>query len=241
MGTDKWSTPLTPLQLGVYQGDPLSVVIFNIVINTLVDTLQTRHDLGHSYSQSQPPINLLQYADDTCLAGNSPAACQHLLQMMAVWLEWLGMKAKIPKGACLGLQASSGKIIDQHLSLNDHLVLYARNGVKFRMLTKLDVCPLSRKQRLLKWSGLARSANTTLLFLSGKRGGLNLPLPSTMHKKLQVSRQALLLTSPDSCVRLMAENASRRALSTSRSKFKPSQEVRDVMIHNPDFTRKSLT
>ena len=221
--------------------------------------------------------------------------------MMAGWLEWSGMKAKIPKCACLGLQASSGKMINPHLSLNDQQVPYARNGVKFLglaidiphdraksqaelvsrfegMLTKLDAYPLSRKQRLLiyksgvcprlswhlsveefpiswveraldslavrflkKWSGLARSANTTLLFLSGRRGGLNLPLPSTMHKKLQVSIQALLLTSPDSCVRLMAENASRRALSTSRPKFKPSQEVRDVMIHNPDFTRKSLT
>ena len=75
VSSSSWSTPLIPLQLGVYQGDPLSVVIFNSVINTLVDTLQTRRDLGYTYSQSQLPINLLQYADDTCLVGNSPASC----------------------------------------------------------------------------------------------------------------------------------------------------------------------
>ena len=35
------STPTIPLEVGVYQGGPLSVVMFNTVINTLVDSLQT--------------------------------------------------------------------------------------------------------------------------------------------------------------------------------------------------------
>ena len=83
-----WSTPLVPIQVGVYQGDPLSAVIFKTVINTLVDTLQTRRDLGYLSSQSQLPINLLHYADDTCLIGNSLASCQHLLDMMSAWLDW---------------------------------------------------------------------------------------------------------------------------------------------------------
>ena len=38
--SEGWSTPLIPLQRGVYQGDPLSVVIFNTVINTLIDTIR---------------------------------------------------------------------------------------------------------------------------------------------------------------------------------------------------------
>ena len=37
--TNEWETLPIPLDIGVYQGDPLSVVIFNTVINTLVDTL----------------------------------------------------------------------------------------------------------------------------------------------------------------------------------------------------------
>ena len=164
-----WTTPLIPIQLGVYQGDPLSVVIFNTVINTLVDTLQTRRDLCFRYSQSQL---ILQYADDTCLIGNSPAACQHLLEMMALWLQWSGMKVTLPKCACLGLQASTGKKIGPCLSLNNQQVPYAPNGVKFLglaidvppdqsksraelaskfedMLAKVDACPLTRKQKLL--------------------------------------------------------------------------------------------
>ena len=37
--TADWSTPCIPLQVGVYQGDPLSVVIFKSVMNTLIDNL----------------------------------------------------------------------------------------------------------------------------------------------------------------------------------------------------------
>ena len=43
--------------MGIYQGDPLLVVIFNTVINTLVDTVKSHPDLGTT-------INMLQYADD---------------------------------------------------------------------------------------------------------------------------------------------------------------------------------
>ena len=50
--TESWDTPLASLQKGVYQGDPLSVVIFNMAMNTLVDTITTRIDLGYQLSGS---------------------------------------------------------------------------------------------------------------------------------------------------------------------------------------------
>ena len=37
--TENWDTPLVSLQKGVYKGDPLSVVIFNTVMNTLIDSV----------------------------------------------------------------------------------------------------------------------------------------------------------------------------------------------------------
>lgn len=54
--TQEWTTPSIPLKSGVYQGDPLSVVVFNTVINSLVDTLQT---LGYTLSDTRDKINLL--------------------------------------------------------------------------------------------------------------------------------------------------------------------------------------
>ena len=291
-----WVTPVIPIQVGVYQGDPLSVVIFNTVVNTMVDTLKTRTDLGYSFSPSQKSVNLLQYADDTCLIGGSPASCQHLVNIMATWLSWSGMKAKISKCASLGLQASTGKKMDPVLSLGNQRIPYTPDGVKFlglhvdvpadqatsrntlvtrldEMLRKVDACPLTCKQKLLvyrvgvcprltwllsieefpfswvekhldplasqslkKWSGLARSANTVLLHLSGKDGGLNLPQLSSLHKRLQVSRQSHLLTSRDTCVRHMAEKALQKDLSLSRAKFRASKEVREAMCLDPGLS-----
>ena len=74
--TSQWSTPPVPLMIGVYQGDPLSVVIFNTVINTMVDTIKTRRDLGYHLTERMS-VNLLQYADDTCLVANSSATTPH--------------------------------------------------------------------------------------------------------------------------------------------------------------------
>ena len=94
------------------------MVIFNTVMNTLLDTVSLRLDLGYQFSNSNCHVNILQYADDTCLVADSPASGQFLLNIVSDWLQWSGMVAKIPKRQCLALQASTGKLVDPHLSLN---------------------------------------------------------------------------------------------------------------------------
>lgn len=116
--SEKGKTPLVPLRIGVYQGDPLSVVIFNTVMNTLVDTLTTRRDLGYHFTGTRHKVNILQYADDTCLVANSPASCQFLLSMVSDWLSWAGMKAKVCKCHTISLQSSIGKMVDPQLQLD---------------------------------------------------------------------------------------------------------------------------
>ena len=83
VSTDAWTSPSFPRNIGVYQGDPLSGIIFNAVINTLVDTLNLKKDLGYSLSPSHQ-VNLLQYADDTCIIASSPAAAESLLDSTSV-------------------------------------------------------------------------------------------------------------------------------------------------------------
>ena len=72
--TKEWSTEPFPIEAGVYQGDPLSVIIFNTVMNTLVDTISQSPHLGYSLSSTTQQCNHLQYADDTSLLANGPAA-----------------------------------------------------------------------------------------------------------------------------------------------------------------------
>ena len=92
-----WATNPIQLQVGVYQGDPLSVAIFSAVMTTLADTIDHHKHLGYQFTNSPRSTNILQYADDTCLIADGPSSCQQLLKSVEKWLQWTGMKAKMPK------------------------------------------------------------------------------------------------------------------------------------------------
>ena len=257
-----WSTKPVPLKVGVYQGDPLSVVIFNTVMMTLVDTLKADQHLGYTFTKSQRSIRVLQYADDTCLIANGPASCQQFLVAMEKWLHWTGMRAKVPKCHSLAIEASTGKRYDPGLQLNGEKIPFiADKTLKFLggpirvpqstqehreylvnklslLLDRINETPVTRKQKLLlykaglcsclnwdlsilelpiswvsstleakatqflkKWSGLAKSADPSRLYLPRNCGGLQLPSLSLLYRKLRSSQAALLLTSSDPVTR----------------------------------------
>ena len=110
INTKLWSTPGIPLNKGVFQGDPLSVVIFNCVMNTYIDAIKPCLSSSYNFSNSSQSLGLLQYADDTCLVTDGPSSCQNLLNLTDLWLTWSGMTANISKCQCLAVRASSGKV-----------------------------------------------------------------------------------------------------------------------------------
>ena len=74
------------------------MLVFNTVMNTLVDTIAKCHpDLGYQLSSSPVKSKLLQYAEDTSLLSDGPSSCQALLTTTEAWLKWSGMKANVPK------------------------------------------------------------------------------------------------------------------------------------------------
>ena len=172
ISADNWCTDPVPLRVGVYQGDPLSVVIFLTVMNTLSDTLCRRGDLGFSLPQSTTTINHLLYADDACVISSTPAGCQHLLDMVQRWLEWAQLKAKVPKCRSMVIQASTGKRVNPKLTISGERIPPAEeDAFKFlgmtvriyssnvsarsslqrtlqKMLTAIDETPLTRQQKL---------------------------------------------------------------------------------------------
>ena len=117
ISTTDWVSQAFPLEIGIVQGDPLSVVIFLMVMATLSDTLATRKDLGVKIHKTNSSVNHLLYADDTCITAHSPAACQELLNMVQQWLGWAKMKAKPSKSRILCIKASSGKVYSPWLSI----------------------------------------------------------------------------------------------------------------------------
>ena len=300
--TEEWSTKPLPIEVGVFQGDPLSVIIFNTVMNTLVDTItQSHHHLGYSLSGANHSCNLLQFADDTSLLGKGPAACQALLDSTAQWLEWSGMKPKVSKCCSLAVQASSGRVYDPQLLLCGQTIPFigsstfrflgtpvtihntqekARSALLQKLqtlLSKVDATQLTSHQKLRlfrdgvcprltwdlstvdlpiswvkenldslavkhlkRWTGLAKSANTSRLFLPKSMGGLQLPSISTTYKKLQCARAASLMSSRDSMVRHLASQRTLAEASAVRQSFKPYQQVVNVLREDPGANRKAI-
>ena len=85
---------------------------------------------------------------------------------------------------------------------------------------------------LKKWSGLNCSANTSLLFLSLKKGGLGLPSVMTIYKKQQVCRNIQLSSSRDPAVRKVVQRELELQRGIERQVFKPAEVAHGIMEQN---------
>ena len=142
-------------------------------MSTLGESLKRFQQLGYSFSNSSRSLTTLQYADDTCLVADGPSSCQTLLEHMERWLQWTGMKARVPKCHSLAIQATTGKAYDPKLVLQGASVpfiwgkpikflgayiqvppdpLRVRESLQSKLLTlleKVDATPVTRNQKLL--------------------------------------------------------------------------------------------
>ena len=132
VNTPTGRTKAIPLQIGLYQGDPLSVTIFNTVMNTYLEGLKRFRQSGYRFSKSAQSRYVLQYANDTCLVSDGPAACRAMLSYTDQWLQWSKMKAKVCKCQCLAIAASSSKVYDPKLEVAGGKIPFVGNEpVKF--------------------------------------------------------------------------------------------------------------
>ena len=100
--TKQWSTTHIPLKKGVYQGDPLSVILFNLVSNTLVDTLKQDLHHGLTLPKSCHQRKMLQFADDTYLLVKILQHANHYLTKLTnmatmVWYERKGSEVSLSR------------------------------------------------------------------------------------------------------------------------------------------------
>ena len=82
---------------------------------------------------------------------------------------------------------------------------------------------------LQKWSGLASSSNTSILFFPANRGSLALPSLVTLYKKMKATRMVQLFTSRDPSVRKAAELHLEEERKSLRAKYRPAEFVDDLL------------
>ena len=93
---------------------------------------------------------------------------------------------------------------------------------------------------LKRWSGLAKAADTSRLYIPRSQGGLNLPPISLLYRKHQVSEACQLLASTDSIVRFATSFEIKKEEAQQRPSFRPMTTARDILAEDPGMSRKAL-
>ena len=77
--TSKWTIGAMPYQIWVFQGDPLSVAIFDMVTNLFADAIIQHSDrMAYYFKSTGDPFVLLFFADAAVMVANSAKHCQKL-------------------------------------------------------------------------------------------------------------------------------------------------------------------
>lgn len=172
-------------------------------------------------------------------------------------MKFLGLPIQVPhnpNAARSSLQESLEKMlkaVDGYpVTWKQKLRLY-KQGICPRLTWSLTVhdFPLTWVERCLeasatryltKWSGLAVSANPSVLYFPKEYGGLGLSGISTLYKRLQVFRHCQLLTFSNPTVRRIAEKSLKVEDQVKRKKFRPALVVWDTLQLDPSMLRKAL-
>ena len=96
--TNDWTTNWIPCSIGVFQGCPLSCILFVAVFNLCLDLLQKQANLGYHMPGTSLTTSVMAYADDLTLIAKNPKDCQKLVDVVDTFLKWTRtMKAKPTK------------------------------------------------------------------------------------------------------------------------------------------------
>ena len=86
---------------GVPQGDPLSPIIFNIVINPLLEALQKKNIAYKFVRNDNNAHSFLMYADDFVLLAENEEQLQEGIEVCKECIDYLGLKANVKKSAVM--------------------------------------------------------------------------------------------------------------------------------------------
>ena len=87
VATDSYLTSPIKVRRRVLQGDSLSPILFNLIVNTLITTIKQEKlkCMGYVYDRGVQPKHCMQFADDiafvTALESDNPLLCSEMEQL----------------------------------------------------------------------------------------------------------------------------------------------------------------
>ena len=116
------SVPDSPIQMtrGVKQGDPLSPILFNAVIDDIISAIPTNIGLQQNNAQ----FNIMAFADDLCVMTSSAAGLQAVLDHLAKEAAFVGLKFNPLKSVTISKQTRNRKVVitSKTFTINKELI-----------------------------------------------------------------------------------------------------------------------
>ena len=137
--TDSYTTSFLRIERGILQGDCLSPLIFNLLINTIIQYVcQERFSqLGYSLSKLLRPIHWFQFADDAAIATGQEYETQVLLNAFTAWCTWSSMIIRVDKCHTFGMAKKETLSVQTHPKLfvnNEQIPALKKNNESFKYL-----------------------------------------------------------------------------------------------------------
>ena len=103
--TDSYAVSFLHIERSILQGDCLSPLIFNLLINTFIQYVRQERfsQLGYSLSKLPRPIHWFQFADDAAIATGQEYETQVLLNAFTAWCTWSSMIIRVDKCHTFGV------------------------------------------------------------------------------------------------------------------------------------------
>ena len=125
---------------GVLQVDCLSPLLFNLVVNTLIKTVdQDRvRCMGYTFSNMLIPRHWFQFADDSAIATSTEEDCQLLLNVFTKWCNWAALIIRVDKCTTFGIKknGSSACQFRPYIITNNEMIPPVEIGESFIYLGK---------------------------------------------------------------------------------------------------------
>ena len=136
---------LIHVQKGVFQGDCLSPLLFNMCVNTLIKTIDNEKlkCLGYAYNNTITPKHWFQFADDTAIVTALESDNQLLVNVLSKWSQWADLKVRVDKCHVFGMK----KKLKQN-SICPRLSLIER---EFRQSKWINCLTISEKPSVSRW------------------------------------------------------------------------------------------